>query len=311
MEFVHKPIMVEECISMLNIMPNGIYVDGTVGGGGHSYEIASRLNQEGMLICIDRDKEAIEASKNRLAKLEKNIKFIHNNFCNIKKVVEGITNDFVDGILIDLGVSSYQMDNSERGFSYQADALLDMRMDKGQTLTAETVVNQYDKDRLVEIIFSYSEERWAKRIAEFIVRYRQERRIRTTAELVEIIKKAIPAAARRDGPHPAKRTFQAIRIEVNNELTILRDAIKNAVDCLNRGGRICIITFHSLEDRIVKQTYAALEGKCTCPPDFPVCRCKNKTYGKVVNRKPIEPSQAEILDNPRARSAKLRVFERN
>lgn len=311
MEFNHKPIMLKECADMLQIKPDGTYIDCTVGGGGHSFEIASRLGDKGILIGIDRDQEAIEASKSRLGKLNRNIKFVHSNFSRIEEIMEEIAVDQVDGILLDLGVSSYQLDNAERGFSYQADAPLDMRMDKTQVHTAETVVNNYDKDALSTLISSYGEERWAKRIADYIIKYREAKRIKTTGDLVEVIKQAIPAAARRDGPHPAKRTFQAIRIEVNNELGILRETIVDAIKCLRAGGRICLITFHSLEDRIVKQTFASLEGRCTCPPGFPVCMCNNKVYGKIVNRKPIQPSEEELMKNPRSRSAKLRVFEKH
>lgn len=310
MEFSHKPIMVKQIVEFLQIKPKGIYVDCTVGGGGHSYEIAKKLDGNGMLIGIDRDQEAIKASQLKLAGLGKNIKLVHDNFLNIKKVVENNAGSHVDGILLDLGVSSYQLDNAQRGFSYQKDASLDMRMDKSQPVTAEVILNEYDKSRLTSIISNYGEEKWSKRIADFIDKYRQTKRIETTGELVEIIKQAVPASARREGPHPAKRTFQAIRIEVNHEIEILEGAVRNAVECLKPGGRICVITFHSLEDRIVKQTFVSLTGKCSCPPDFPVCRCDAKADGKIVTRKPVEPIENEIRDNPRARSSKLRVFER-
>ena len=310
MEFSHKPIMVNECIKGLRIKPDGIYIDGTVGGGGHSGEIAVLLNEKGLLVGLDRDHEAITASKQKLMNLKKNIKLIHTNFSNIKEVVQNNINEFVDGILLDLGVSSYQLDNAERGFTYQVDARLDMRMDKNQKITAEDVVNDYNKEELLRIITSYGEERWAKRIVDFIIKYREDKRINSTGELVEIIKQAIPVGARREGPHPAKRTFQAIRIEVNNELNIIKQTIQDAVECLKDGGRMCIITFHSLEDRIVKQTFSSLEGRCTCPKDFPICKCENKALGKMVNRKPIQPGQDEISINPRARSAKLRIFEK-
>ena len=310
MEFSHKPIMVSECIEGLQIKPEGIYIDGTVGGGGHSSKIAALLNEKGLLVGLDRDQEAIKASKQKLMNFKKNVKLIHTNFSNIKEVVQEDLNELVDGILLDLGVSSYQLDNAERGFTYQVDAQLDMRMDKTQKLSAEDVVNNYNKEELLKIITAYGEERWAKRIVDFIIQFREDKRIKTTGELVEIIKKAIPVGARREGPHPAKRTFQAIRIEVNNELNIIKQTIEDAVGCLKCGGRICIITFHSLEDRIVKQTFSSLQGKCTCPIDFPVCKCENKTFGKVVNRKPIQPTEDEINNNPRARSAKLRIFEK-
>jgi 16S rRNA (cytosine1402-N4)-methyltransferase len=310
MEFKHKPIMVTECIEGLKIRPNGIYVDGTVGGAGHSKQIVAKLNQEGLLVGIDRDIEAINAAAKTLNQVGKRFILVHDNFSSIREIVNREVGQLVDGILLDLGVSSYQLDNAERGFSYQADAPLDMRMDKSQSLTAEMVVNQYTKEKLLQIISSYGEERWAKRIVEFIAQCREEQKIKTTGELVEIIKKAIPKGARQDGPHPAKRTFQAIRIEVNSELSILKDAIINAVESLKSEGRIAIITFHSLEDRIVKQTFSELEGKCTCPKDLPLCVCHSKSYGKIVNKKPIEPLKQEVEENPRARSSKLRIFQR-
>ena len=310
MKFVHKPIMLQECIELLKIRPDGKYVDGTVGGGGHSYEIAKMLNDKGCLIGIDRDTDAIQASSERLGEYGDKVRLYHGNFSEMNRLLNENAEGQVDGILLDLGVSSYQLDNGERGFSYQTDARLDMRMDRSQLQTAEDIVNKYDKDALANMIFSYGEDRWAKRIADFIVKYRETQKITTTGELVEIIKRAIPAPARRDGPHPAKRTFQALRIEVNNELGMLRKAIIEAVNCLNQGGRICIISFHSLEDRIVKQAFSFLEGRCTCPPDFPICMCQRKTYGKAVTKKPIEPSEQETEGNPRARSAKLRAFEK-
>jgi len=310
MEFTHKPVMLKECIDMLRISPDGVYVDGTTGGGGHSWEIASRLNDEGMLVCFDRDIDAINASERRLSVLNKKIIFENKNFSEINQVMNNRTSRLVNGILMDLGVSSYQLDNVERGFSYQSDASLDMRMDRRQKITAEDVVNNYDKKSLIRIITEYGEEKWAVRIADFICKSREVKKIETTGELVEIIKKAVPAKARKDGPHPAKRTFQAIRIEVNNELGILEAAIRNAVDSLGIGGRICIITFHSLEDRIVKQTFVSLEGRCTCPGDLPICVCGKVSHGRIITRKAIEPSEKEIEENPRARSAKLRVFEK-
>lgn len=309
MEFVHKPIMLKECIETLKIKPHGVYVDGTIGGGGHSTEIVKRL-QEGLLIGIDRDNEALSASAKKLEKFKDKIKLNHGNYAEINEILKKNNVNKVDGILLDLGVSSYQLDNAERGFSYQNDAMLDMRMDQSQPMTAQDIVNTYDKAALTKIIYSYGEERWAKRIVDFIIQYREQKKIETTGELVEIIKKAVPAPARREGPHPAKRTFQALRIELNNELGLLEGAIIDAVKCLNPGGRMCIITFHSLEDRIVKQTFSYLEGKCTCPPDFPICRCEKESFGKMVTKKPIEPSESEIADNARSRSAKLRVFER-
>jgi len=310
MEFIHKPIMLQECIDMLRISPDGVYVDGTTGGGGHSYEIASRLSDEGILVCFDRDIDAINASEKKLSHLNKKITFENRNFSEINQIIDSKIGRLADGILMDLGVSSFQLDNAERGFSYQADALLDMRMDRRQKISALDVVNNYDKKSLIRIISDYGEEKWAVRIADFICKSREIKKIETTGDLVEVIKKAIPAKARKDGPHPAKRTFQAIRIEVNNELGVLESAIKNAVDSLNTGGRICIITFHSLEDRIVKKTFVSLEGRCTCPGDLPICRCGKVSHGKVITRKPIEPSEEELKENPRARSAKLRVFEK-
>jgi len=312
MEYQHKPVLLEECINNLKIKPDGIYVDGTLGGAGHSSEIYKRLGEKGMLICFDRDLHAIEVSTERLLKIPVKAKLmiLHSNFKNMKLLCneKGIKN--VDGILLDLGVSSYQLDDAERGFSYQLDAPLDMRMDKSQELNAEIVVNEYDEDSLKRIISDYGEEKWASRIASFIVKARKDRRIRTTGELVEIIKAAIPSSARREGPHPAKRTFQAIRIEVNNELGILEKTIEDAVELLGPGGRLCIITFHSLEDRIVKSTYKKIANPCICPPDFPVCTCGRKGKIEIITRKPILPGNEELRDNPRARSAKLRVAER-
>ncbi len=311
MEFIHKPVLLNEIIDLLQVKPDGIYVDCTAGGGGHSYEIAKRLNNNGLLIAIDRDEEAVRAVEARLRGLTASVRLVHANYTDIKRIMEENLDDGADGVLMDLGVSSYQLDNPERGFSYQTDSILDMRMDRNQALTAEHVVNEYDRDKLAAVIYSYGEERWAKRIAEFIVRHRNISRITTTGELSEIIKKAIPSSARRKGPHPAKRTFQAIRIEVNNELGALEKTIVNAVECLAQGGRLCIITFHSLEDRIVKQVFVSLTGRCTCPKDLPVCRCGSKKRGRIISTKPIEPRESEILDNPRARSAKLRVFEKS
>lgn len=310
MEFNHKPVMLKECIDMLRIDPDGVYVDGTTGGGGHSYEVASRLSKKGVLICFDRDEEAITASRKRLSALNKNIIFENRNFSEIDQVIKNRIGRSAAGILMDLGVSSYQLDNFERGFSYQVDAQLDMRMNKKQEITAGDIINKYDKKSLIRIISEYGEEKWAVRIADFICKARELKEIETTGELVEIIKKAIPAKARKDGPHPAKRTFQAVRIEVNNELGILEGAIRNAVDCLDTNGRICIITFHSLEDRIVKQTYISMEGRCICPGDLPICKCGRVPIGKNITKKPIEPLEKEIEENPRARSAKLRVFEK-
>jgi len=313
-EFYHEPVLLNECIEMLNIKKDGIYVDGTIGGGGHSTEILKKLGKDGILIGIDRDSFALETAEKRLnsISLEQKAKVIlvNANFKDIKKVIENHNITEVDGILLDLGVSSHQFDEPERGFSYQNDGPLDMRMDRKQKLTAEDVVNEYQEKDLYRIIKEYGEEKWASRIASFIVKARAEKRIKTTWELVEVIKAAIPAAARREGPHPAKRTFQAIRIEVNNELGILTETIRDAFSVLRSGGRLCIISFHSLEDRIVKNEYQKFVNPCTCPGDFPVCVCGKKQVARLVNRKPILPGKEEIDFNPRARSAKLRVLEK-
>lgn len=309
MNFEHISVLLNECIESLNIKQNGVYVDGTMGGAGHSSHIAKTLNNTGSLICIDQDENAIKTGKQRLEQY-KNVTFVHNNFCNINEICSSLNINGVDGILLDLGVSSHQLDEGYRGFSYMQDAPLDMRMDIRQPLSAYTVINTYTKEKLTDIIYQYGEEKWAKRIAEFIEKERQQKPIETTLELVSIIKKAIPKGARIDGPHPAKRTFQAIRIEVNRELEILKQTIINMADKLNKNGRLAIITFHSLEDRIVKNTFKELENPCICPRDFPVCVCGKKQIGKVVTRKPILPSKEELEHNHRARSAKLRVFEK-
>ncbi|WIF94759.1 16S rRNA (cytosine(1402)-N(4))-methyltransferase RsmH [Caminicella sporogenes] len=310
MDFKHITVLLKETIENLNIKPNGIYVDGTLGGGGHSELICSHLNNEGLLIAIDQDEDAITASRLKLKRFESNIKFVHDNFSNIKNILNSLGIDKINGIVLDLGVSSYQLDKGDRGFSYMHDAKLDMRMDKSKNFTAEDVVNTYSEEKLENIIRLYGEEKWASRIANFIVRERKKKKIERTGELVEIIKSAIPAKARRSGPHPAKRTFQAIRIEVNNELNILEDTIEDVVEFLEVGGRICIITFHSLEDRIIKNTFKKLSRGCICPPDFPICTCNNKSKLKIITKKPILPSEREIELNPRSRSAKLRVAER-
>ena len=293
----------------LDIKPDGIYVDGTAGGGGHSFEIASRLDS-GLLIAIDRDEAAIKAASTRLAPLGKRATVVKSNYSEVESVCHGLGIEKIDGLLLDLGVSSYQLDTAERGFSYNADAPLDMRMDKDSSFSAYNVVNEYSADELKKVIYNYGEERFAPRIASAIVKYRETKPVETTGELVDIIKGAIPAAAREGGHHPAKRTFQAIRIEVNGELSIIEPTIKAAVDMLRPGGRIAIITFHSLEDRIVKQTFADLASGCTCPKNFPVCVCGKKPKVKVVSRKPILPSAEELEVNPRSRSAKLRVAEK-
>ena len=308
MEFHHISVLLNECIDNLNIIPDGIYVDGTMGGGGHSLEIAKRLTT-GCLICIDQDPNAHEAAGKRLAEYKDRITFVRDNFGNIKSILDSLGIEKIDGMLLDIGVSSHQLDEAERGFSYQQDAPLDMRMNPDRPFSAYDVVNGYDEDELDRVIFTYGEERWARRIAQFIVKEREAKPIETTGELVDIIKKAVPKGARKDGPHPAKRTFQAIRIEVNGELEVLQRAIDDVAARLAVGGRLCIITFHSLEDRIVKEAFRKQENPCICPPQFPVCVCGKKPLGRVITRKPILPSKEELEENPRSRSAKLRVLE--
>ncbi len=308
MEFHHISVLLNECIDNLNIRPDGIYVDGTMGGGGHSLEIAKRLTT-GRLICIDQDPNAHEAAGKRLAEYKDKITFVRDNFGNIKSILDSLEIEKIDGMLLDIGVSSHQLDEAERGFSYQQDAPLDMRMNPDRPFSAYDVVNGYDEDELDRVIFTYGEERWARRIAQFIVKEREAKPIETTGELVDIIKKAVPKGARKDGPHPAKRTFQAIRIEVNGELEVLQRAIDDVAARLAVGGRLCIITFHSLEDRIVKEAFRKQENPCICPPQFPVCVCGKKPLGRVITRKPILPSKEELEKNPRSRSAKLRVLE--
>lgn len=307
MEFKHVSVLLEETIESLNIKEDGIYVDGTLGGAGHTKEILKKL-ENGLLIGIDQDLDALTNAKTIL-KDYKNVHLSHNNFSNIKEVLKEIGIESVDGIMMDLGVSSYQLDTGERGFSYMKDAPLDMRMDRQGDLSAYEVVNNYSEKELGEVIRDYGEERFAKRIAGFIVNEREVSKIKTTFELVDIIKKAIPARFRRTGPHPAKRTFQAIRIEVNKELEILKDTIKDSVDVLKPGGRLAIITFHSLEDRIVKHTYKKLSDPCECPKALP-CVCGKKPIIKILTKKPIGPSEEELKINPRSRSAKLRVLEK-
>lgn len=308
MEFKHTPVMLNECIEGLNINPDGIYVDGTLGGAGHSKEIAKRLSKKGMLIGIDRDEEALKAAKENLKEFS-NVKYVHGNHDEIKEILEEFNIDKVDGILLDLGVSSYQLDERNRGFSYLGSNELDMRMDQTQSLTAKDVVNNYDEEKLANIIFEYGEEKFSRNIARNICKYRAEKVIETTDELVKIIEESIPKSKQKDG-HPAKRTFQAIRIEVNGELAILNKAIEDGVKHLNKGGRMAIITFHSLEDRIVKLKYRELANPCTCPKEFPVCVCGRKPLVKIISRKAIEPSKEEVEENPRSRSAKLRVLEK-
>ncbi|STB16047.1 16S rRNA (cytosine(1402)-N(4))-methyltransferase RsmH [Clostridium perfringens] len=309
MEFKHVSVLLDECINALNIKEDGIYVDCTLGGAGHSSEIVKRLSSDGRLIGFDQDKDALKAAGERL-KDYKNVTYVHSNFYAIYDVLTDLGIDGVDGILMDLGVSSYQLDNGERGFSYMQDAPLDMRMNRENEFSAYEIVNTYSEEGLYRIIKEYGEEKFAKRIASFIVKNREEKNIETTLELVEIIKAAIPAKARREGPHPAKRTFQAIRIEVNKELEIISKTILDGVKKLNKGGRMAIITFHSLEDRIVKNTFKELANPCTCPSEFPVCVCNRKPEVKLISRKPIEASKEELEFNPRSRSAKLRIIEK-
>lgn len=308
MEFKHVSILLEECMEALDIKKDGIYVDGTLGGGGHSNEILKRL-QNGKLIGIDRDKDALKASGERLKEF-KNFIPVHSNYSRIKEILEELNIEGVDGILMDLGVSSFQLDEASRGFSYMHDASLDMRMNREDKLSAKDVVNGYSLDKLTSVIRDYGEEKFARKIAEKICAYRENKEIETTLELVDIIKSAMPAKALREKQHPAKRTFQAIRIEVNNEIAALKQTIIDDIMSLNKNGRLAIITFHSLEDKIVKHTYLEMQGKCTCPSGFPVCVCGYKSYGEVITKKPILPTEEEIEINPRARSAKLRVFKR-
>ena len=309
MEFRHVPVLFDEVMTALDIKENGIYIDGTVGGGGHSSGICERLGEGGTLIAVDRDEEALKAASSRLEGYKCQKRFVHANYSDVDAIAEAAGGS-VQGILLDLGVSSYQLDNPERGFSYMHDAPLDMRMDESDRLTAYDVVNGYSEKDLARIIKDYGEERWAARIAQFIAKERKEAAIDSTARLTEIIKAAIPASARRSGPHPAKRTFQAIRIEVNDELGHLREAVERLPDLLVSGGRIAIITFHSLEDRIVKTEFERRLDPCTCPPEFPVCVCGKVADVKRITRKPIIPTDEETESNPRARSAKLRVLEK-
>ncbi|WP_066634753.1 16S rRNA (cytosine(1402)-N(4))-methyltransferase RsmH [Desulfolucanica intricata] len=310
MKFEHKPVMLEEVIAGLKIQPGGIYVDCTLGGAGHSSEIVRRLDKTGLLIGLDQDREALTAAAQCLADYGDRVKLIKNNFTKLPRVLETLNIEKVDGILYDLGVSSYQLDNPARGFSYMHDGPLDMRMNPETGLTAKNLVNELPVNELSKIIKTYGEERWASRIAEFIDKERQKTEIRTTGQLVEIIKKAIPAGARRQGPHPAKRTFQALRIAVNNELHILENAFENGIKHLRPGGRICVITFHSLEDRITKDVFKKAAKSCICPPEIPVCTCGKHREVKIITTRPIVPTEAELLNNPRSRSAKLRIAEK-
>lgn len=309
MNFKHESVLLNECIENLNIKSSGIYIDGTLGGAGHSKEILKKLST-GLLIGIDRDTDALKVADERLKQVGANYKLVHNNFHNIEKVLEALEIEKIDGLLLDLGVSSYQIDTPERGFSYMHEGALDMRMNQSQQKTAKYIVNKYPYKKLVEIFYNYGEEKFSKRVAKKIIEVREQGEIHSTLELVEIIKSALPKSALYKDSHPAKRIFQAIRIEVNDELKIIGETIKKAVKFLNPGGRIVIITFHSLEDRIVKHTFKELANDCICPPDFPICACDEESEIKIITRKPIYPTEKELEENSRSRSAKLRVAEK-
>ena len=309
MEFKHVSIMLNECLEGLNIKPDGVYVDGTLGGAGHSSHIIARLNEKGKLIGIDRDTDALTVAKERLSKYNNFIP-VHSNYSEIISILENLNIDGVDGILLDLGVSSFQLDEAERGFSYMKDAPLDMRMNREDPITAKDVVNKYSEQELAKVIYEYGEEKYSRQIARKICEYRNNKEIETTLELVDIIKSGMPGKALKEKQHPAKRTFQAIRIEVNSEISLLKQTVIDDIMSLKPGGRLAIITFHSLEDKIIKHTYNDMQGKCSCPSGFPVCVCNFKSYGKVISKKAIIPSDEEIEENPRARSAKLRIFEK-
>lgn len=307
MEFAHKPVLLEETIKALDIKENGIYVDCTVGGAGHSIEIVKRLGKDGRLIAIDQDEEALLKATEVLSDYKDKVVFIKSNYSHLDSILDSLNIEKIDGVLMDIGVSSYQLDEKDRGFSYNQDAALDMRMDKENDLTAKYIVNNYSKEDLENIFWNYGEEKWGMRITDFIIEARQEKEIESTFDLVEIIKKAIPKKVRMQGKHPAKRVFQALRIEVNKELEVLDTTIDIAVDRLKKDGRLAIITFHSLEDRIVKNKFNKLASGCTCPPDFPVCVCNKTEYVKIINRKPIVATEEELNENSRAKSAKLRI----
>lgn len=311
MEFVHKSVLLNETIDGLNIQPDGIYVDGTLGGGGHAYEVCRRLGDKGSIVGIDQDAAAIEAAGNRLKDFGEKVTIVRSNYCDMKSKLHELGIDKVDGIVFDLGVSSYQLDTAERGFSYREDAPLDMRMDTRQKMTARDIVNDYEEMELYRVIRDYGEDKFAKNIAKHIVAARKVKPIETTGELTEIIRASIPMKYQKKSGHPAKRTFQAIRIELNRELEVLKDSLDDMIDLLNPGGRLCIITFHSLEDRIVKSAFRKNENPCTCPSDFPVCVCGKVSKGSILTRKPILPSEEEMEENSRAKSAKLRIFERS
>lgn len=310
MEFNHVSVLLDECMEGLRIRPDGIYVDGTLGGAGHGCEVCRRLSEAGTFVGIDQDAAAVQVSKERLEEFGDRAVIVRSNYVHMKQVLEGLGIHKVDGILLDLGVSSYQLDTIDRGFSYREDAPLDMRMDQSSPLTAKDLVNSYEEDRLCRVIREYGEERFAKSIARNIVKRRQEKEIETTGELVDIIRESMPAKAANGKGHPAKRTFQALRIELNQELSVLQESLEDMVSLLNDGGRLCIITFHSLEDRIVKKFFRKKENPCTCPPDFPVCVCGKKQEGIVITRKPILPGKEELASNKRSKSAKLRIFEK-
>ncbi|MHB9094086.1 MAG: 16S rRNA (cytosine(1402)-N(4))-methyltransferase RsmH [Eubacteriales bacterium] len=310
MNFHHIPVMLNEVITYLDLQHGGTYVDCTLGGGGHTSEIIEKIQPGGRVIGIDQDPNALEAARKYLNRYSESINFVHSNFYRLKDIVAETGLIEVDGVLFDLGVSSHQLDEGDRGFSYMQDALLDMRMNPEDPVTAEKLVNELSEEELAKVIKDYGEERWAKRIAQFIVDYRQNERIHTTGELVEIIKRAIPAGARREGPHPAKRTFQALRIAVNDELNRFANSLKDAVDILKPGGRVCVISFHSLEDRITKEVFRDLAKTCICPPEMPVCRCNKQKQVDIITGKPVLPGEEEIAANPRARSAKLRVAQK-
>lgn len=310
MEFKHRSVLLEECIENLNIKPDGIYVDGTLGGAGHSSEIVKRLSDKGRLIGIDRDEAAIAVASERLSTFSKNVTVVRDNYSNISNILSELEIEQVDGILLDLGVSSYQLDEAERGFSYRFDAPLDMRMDRRQKKSAADIVNDYSEEELYRVIKDYGEEKFAKSIASNIVKERTKATIESTGQLVEIIRRSMPVKAQVAAGHPAKRTFQAIRIECNEELDGIKNCVNDMIDALSPGGRLCIISFHSLEDRIVKNAFKNAQNPCTCPPDFPMCVCNKKPKGTVISRKPILPTKMELEENPRSASAKLRVFER-
>ncbi|MBM7550599.1 16S rRNA (cytosine(1402)-N(4))-methyltransferase RsmH [Peptoniphilus gorbachii] len=309
MDFSHKSVLLKETIEGLNVRKGKIYLDGTLGGAGHSYEILKKLDGTGLLIGIDQDEEALKAAREKLSDF-KNVEFFNLNYIDFEKALDELGIDKIDGVLLDIGVSSYQFDNPERGFSYRFDAPLDMRMDQNFEISAKEIVNTYSEGEITQIIKDFGEEKWASRISKFIVEERKNKSIDTTFDLVEIIKNAIPASARRNGPHPAKRTFQALRIEVNKELDVLKNSIDKFVKRLNPGGRIAIITFHSLEDRIVKNSFKYLEKDCICPPTSPICTCDKKREIKIITRKPITASEDELKENNRSHSAKLRIAEK-